>query len=1261
MYHDAEEVMLSGEHSSASIEHSPEMQRETWEISKLSAKEERERIQIFHEQIDTMVSKSECPDNLKAQFKAMLKKHHRVLGQTSNELGYCPLYEPGIPLKTNDVLYTPQYSSPHGMRQEIEKAVKEFKDAGIIRHSTSPFNSPTIMVPKKDGGFRLVVDFRNVNKEVVTDPHPLPRIQQILEEIGGSQYFTALDLLHGFYNLKIRPEDRRKTAFSTPSGHYEFIRLPMGLKNSPSIFQRLMNVVLSGCLGKYAFIYIDDIIVFSKNAESHLHHVDEVLQRLEKAGLRIKFSKSQVFKTEIEYLGFLVAAEGIKVNPRKVMAIEQFPQPKDLKGVQAFLGLVGYFRHFVVQFAELARPLYRLLKKEQEFSWGPEQVEAFQKLKLVMTQAPVLAYPDFRVPFILTTDASKEAVGAILTQKTSKREKLISCSSRVLNKHEQNYPNTDREILAVVSGIHAHRSYLWGHKFLVRTDCSAIPYLARNTSDNPRAIRWYLALAEYDFSIEHRKGRLIAHADALSRYPPRKPYMGPFNAFLSPSHQATDYTPIIDEEMWFKEMEKLGPEACPNDDKFETSPNGLVYYKGADNIKQLWVPPSLRSRVLMTYHDPPAMGHPGVEKMAAAMKKDIYWKGMSSDIKTFVGSCETCQRFKSHNPMIPTEKMPIPSQPFQDVSMDVVGPVPSSSTGYQYVLVIQDRLSRWLTFVPMRNASAETVSRLFLSEWVCQFGAPKRLLTDRGSNFVSHTMKELNSFLGVKHVKTAAYHPQGNGMNERTHRQLHSYLSMFLSPTTRRTWDTMLRYASWVHNSSHHEALQASPFEIVTGLQPMQAKAWLPGNDPTKEALEYTSTYFGVTRDELNSIREQAKEAIAKAQAGYLTRLNVNKKAGKFQVGQKILLRNQDRSTFVSRKWSPKYLGPYVIIQMLSPVTFRAEHLATKKVGIFHAVHAKPYRARAAGKPAVIDQIEQGAVPFVPLMEDDDDAFATRQVSMLPTTPVATTTEVPVESGVESADSDTGTGPEQLEEAEEVEGEDADDNKSSVSSFRYRSFFEQPQSDEDEFLSDDEDNDDSYFFRISPRRNPQPVSYEQISQPSEIDSETAITNTPTRVSTQSQVQTPVRERGRHASEPRSLGRRQAQSWWQRIIGNSPQPATTSNSNSSSPRVESSPRITTPSRTSPADNELLFQSTPVRAPPFPPTIEQPETEAAQAGEDNETTDRGRELKERSRKRRESLDRKKQAEKVLQEEKRKRQEAEQKERAAKRKRTTSTSRK
>jgi hypothetical protein len=644
------------------------------------------------------------------------------------------------------------------------------------------------------------------------------------------------------------------------------------------------------------------------------------------------------------------------------------------------------------------------------------------------------------------------------------------------------------------------------------------------------------------------------------------------------------------------------------------------------------------------YHDPPAMGHPGVDKMTAAMNKEVYWQGMIRDIKQFVGSCETCQRFKSHNPQIPTEKMPIPTQPFEDVSMDVVGPVPSSSTGYQYVLVIQDRLSRWLIFVPMRNSSAETIARLFLTEWVCQFGVPKRILTDRGSNFLSHTMKELNSSLGVHHVKTAAYHPQGNGQNERTHRQLHSYLSMFLSPTTRRTWDTMLKYASWVHNSSHHEALQASPFEIMTGLRPTQARAWLPGNDPTREALEHTSQYFGVKRNELEAIRHKARDAIAKAQAGYLSRLNIHKKAGKFQVGQKILLRNQDRSTYVSRKWSPKYLGPYVIIQMLSPVTFRAQNLANKQVGIFHAVHAKPYKERVTGKPSVIDQIEQGSVPtFMPLMEDDEMSSQPRR---LPIQRVDTEVQI-TEPDSESVESEPAVETSDVEIAEEAAPTDDESlsHESSASSFRYQDFFnpeEASDRDRSEEVSDVElseasDNDDDYYFSIGPRRTISPVPPQPVSSTSS-------------GSSSSQQSSQNRSVWRRAATALGFGKKRAQP----SISESKSDSQSADSSDSDVSTESDPQPQAVAersrRSTPAAEDMLFQHTPVRAPPLP-TLEETD-------EDERDARKARERKEMSRARQESLERKRLEKEAAETEKQQRLLEEKQARIARRKLLAST---
>ena len=255
------------------------------------------------------------------------------------------------------------------MRQAMREAVREFLEHGVIRPSNSPYNSPSLMVPKRNGGLRLVVDFRRINKFVIKDRHPLQRISQIMEALGQAYYLTALDILDSFYNFEVVEQDRPRTAFSTPDGHWEFIRLPMGLKNSPSIFQRLMSIVLSGALGHHAFIYIDDILVFSKDAKTHLQDLQDIFKRLQTAGLRIKAPKSQLFGTEVEYLGFLAGKDGLKVNPGKMEAVEKFPIPQKVKDVQAFLGLVEYFRIFITHFAEHANPLYELLKKEQRWTW----------------------------------------------------------------------------------------------------------------------------------------------------------------------------------------------------------------------------------------------------------------------------------------------------------------------------------------------------------------------------------------------------------------------------------------------------------------------------------------------------------------------------------------------------------------------------------------------------------------------------------------------------------------------------------------------------------------------------------------------------------------------------------------------------------------------------------------------------------------------------------------------------------------------------
>jgi hypothetical protein len=480
----------------------------------------------------------------------------------------------------------------------------------IIRYSRSPYSSPAILVGKPDGSYRMCIDYRKLNKHVITDPFPLPRIDQILEELGGSKFFTCFDLLNRFYNLEIAEADKAKTAFSTFDGHYEFNRLPMGLKNSPGVFQRLMNLVLSGFMGHFSMIYIDDIIVYSKTAELHVEHIEKILDKLDEAGLRIKLSKCQIFRTSIKYLGYRVSQEGLMVEPAKLIAIDKYPRPKDVKGIQSFLGMIGYFRSFIVNFADVARPMYDLLKKGVKFEWTKEQQKSFEQLKAQLMAEPVLRFPDVSRPFIITTDASAYAVGAVLTQEFEDGEHLIYCHSRSLRKSEKNYNNMDREILAVTEGVKKHRLYLWGHPFVIKTDHIAIPYLHRNHSDNARALRFYNDLAEYNYTVEHKKGKSIAHADALSRYPydmtlPDFADDTPISAYISPVHQNTDFEPIWSDDDW-REATKADKLDFSSKDNL-TQENGLYYKTFPEGLKLLYVPKSLQNYVLSAYHDPPAI------------------------------------------------------------------------------------------------------------------------------------------------------------------------------------------------------------------------------------------------------------------------------------------------------------------------------------------------------------------------------------------------------------------------------------------------------------------------------------------------------------------------------------------------------------------------------------------------------------------------------------------------------------------------------
>lgn len=431
-------------------------------------------------------------------------------------------------IKTTDEIpiYTKTYRYPYIHKEEIQKQISDMLKQGIIRPSNSAWSSPVWVVPKKldasgEQKWRVVIDYRKLNEKTIDDRYPLPNINEILDKLGRSMYFSTLDLASGFHQIEVTPEDIKKTAFTVENGHYEYTRMPFGLKNAPATFQRVMDSVLKELQNKICLVYMDDIIVFSVSLEEHMQNLSRVFNALGSANLKIQLDKSEFLRKEVEFLGHVVTEKGIKPNPNKIKTVLEYPIPKNRKEIKQFVGLLGYYRKFIRDFARLIRPITIKLKKTAtNIDINDENYrKCFEACRQMLTRDPILAYPDFSIPFLLITDASNFAVGAVLSQIQDGKEHPICYASRTLNDHEKNYSTIEKELLAIVWATKYFRPYLYGRKFKIQTDHRPLNWLMSLKEPNSKLVRWRLKLEEFDYEIEYKPGRINSNADALSRIP----------------------------------------------------------------------------------------------------------------------------------------------------------------------------------------------------------------------------------------------------------------------------------------------------------------------------------------------------------------------------------------------------------------------------------------------------------------------------------------------------------------------------------------------------------------------------------------------------------------------------------------------------------------------------------------------------------------------------------------------------------------------
>ena len=474
--------------------------------------------------IEKQLNLEHLNDIEKESVRRLLREFSDIFFLEGQKLKAVTLIEHQISTVDDFPIRSKQFRHPPAAREEGEKLIKEQLRQGIIEPSNSPYSSPVLIIPKKLGldgskSWRIVIDYRKLNEKSVGDAYPLPLIADILDKIQEAKYITVIDLKSGFHQVKIAKKDRHKTAFTFNFGHYQYKRLPMGLKSSPATFQRLIDLVLAGIQGVEAFVYIDDILILAKTIEEHEERCRKLFLRLRNANMTIEPKKCEFMKEKAEYLGHIVGNGKIEPNPKKVKAIREYPVPKNQKKVKQFLGLASYYRKFIKGFARIAKPLHDLLKKDIDFVWGAEQQQAFEKLKEALCSEPVLVPPDFSQDFKVYSDASDFALGAILCQGDSKNERVIAYASRVLKGPELKYSTYEKELLALVFATEQFRAYLYGRPFKAFTDNMALRYLFNTKKPDLRAHRLKTKLEGFEIEICHKSGKSNMAADALSRNP----------------------------------------------------------------------------------------------------------------------------------------------------------------------------------------------------------------------------------------------------------------------------------------------------------------------------------------------------------------------------------------------------------------------------------------------------------------------------------------------------------------------------------------------------------------------------------------------------------------------------------------------------------------------------------------------------------------------------------------------------------------------
>uniref|UniRef100_A0A8R1I9D7 RNA-directed DNA polymerase n=1 Tax=Caenorhabditis japonica TaxID=281687 RepID=A0A8R1I9D7_CAEJA len=897
-----------------------------------------------------------CTNSEKYKLQQLCEKYPDVFSRNPYDLGSSRTDPVHIYTSTEVPIKGRAYRVPVKYQSELEQHINALLKSERITESNTPWTSPIVLVKKKNGSLRVCLDFRKLNEVTIPDNFPLPRIDAILEKVGGARYFSSLDMANGYLQLRLDAQSSYKCGFVTESRVYAYTHLPFGLKSAASYFQRALKTVLAG-MDDDVMLYIDDILVYSQEFDQHIETLERVLKRFRQFNLKVSPKKCEFLKSSISFLGHTISRDNYGPNHANVKTILETSTPKNLPETRRFVGMIGFFRKFIPQFSSIAEPLTRLNKKDEKFTWGPEQEKAFNDLRQAIIEKPVLRFPDYEKPFHIFTDASSIGLGAALMQTEDADEKQyrpIAYASRTLASTETRWPAIQVEMLAIIFALRHFRPYICLSRIILHTDHRPLRYLLSKNKVNDNLARWLIELQQYDITIEYIEGKRNTVADFLSRssdaIQAEDQEMQDVVAFplcLVSTHEPppriftaiTSKPPININEEQAKDPElhtlraiverrptpalDLQQEWIPHLEAVEVAPQGhlvVQFTNPRTPNPKIIVPSTLRKLVIQGNHTSMlGGGHFNWRTTMHKIQKIYFWPHMRKDVAEFCKRCHKCQLRRPKSQDDRENQLTVPSnRVFQRVGVDLTGPLKETRQGNRYYLNAVCWFTKYIIAVPLPDARTETCAQALLNNVVLRFGTMSELITDGASNFTSAAFKNFCSLLEIDQHIAIPHHSKGNGATERTFRTFHNAIAKYVN-ANHTDWEIYLQATCFAYNTSQHSTTGESPFYLMHGRDPVFPIEKIlnpsPGNDEDGDPQEWKQ----FLTSNIQKAWEEAAEHSEDMQQYRQKLANAGAVPPKIQVGDKVVMKNFKSKVGLSRKLVMPWEGMYRVISIDRP------------------------------------------------------------------------------------------------------------------------------------------------------------------------------------------------------------------------------------------------------------------------------------------------------------------------------------------------------